>query len=348
VSTGSPQQATSPPLARSPFLDAIKGLLVVTMVFFHSASAGPAASSPGFGQLLSHLAFLHTAFLLLAGFVCGWHYAPAAVARPGTVRGRVASRGAKLLLLFLALNFFFFVSSGSFRQQLLHADFSLAGIRDNLILNMSGKVVSLVILYYIGLFLVLAALVVHPRTTDQRLAVALAVCLVMAWWGRAFYFLFFGFMGMALGRLATRPAAPRWWAALDKAAVFAPFLLALLQAVALDEKLLELPFIGIALMLLDTCFWFGTFVLIFRWACPPAGKAFVVLLGQYSLVGYIGQVVILRFVNAAGARVWTHAAGRYGWNVLATLVLVGICVLVIDRWRKRAPLFNAGYRWIFG
>src|SRR5574340_615283 len=62
---------------RNADLDIVKGMLVFVMLTYHCASV---IEGSGFWQIIrwipNQIAFIHFAFLILSGFLCGWHYYP--------------------------------------------------------------------------------------------------------------------------------------------------------------------------------------------------------------------------------------------------------------------------------
>src|SRR5688572_6573558 len=94
--------------ARDESLDWVKGLLVVLMVVYHSLNY-----SPYHPLAFDYLAFLPPSFIFLAGFLLTNSYLGRYDVTDWRLHRRLVIRGAKLILLFSALNLsLYFIAVG--------------------------------------------------------------------------------------------------------------------------------------------------------------------------------------------------------------------------------------------
>ena len=131
---------TKPNRARDEALDWVRGVLVVLMVIYHSLNYSP------FSRLaFEYIAFLPVSFIFIAGFFLTNSYLVRYDLKDWRLHRRLVIRGAKLLLLFSALNLgLYFIAFGpSFLQQ-FSAKFQ------TIYLGAAGRVASFPILTSIG------------------------------------------------------------------------------------------------------------------------------------------------------------------------------------------------------
>lgn len=53
-------------------VDIIKGFLVITMIVYHCVIS----DNPELLRVKNSIPFIHSSFLIIAGFICGYHYWP--------------------------------------------------------------------------------------------------------------------------------------------------------------------------------------------------------------------------------------------------------------------------------
>ena len=83
-------------------MDLIKGCLVVMMVVYHSASSSPNAQV---NLSVTHaIPFVHGGFVVVTGFLCGFHYWPLIRRSREDVVKRLLVSAAKLALVFEGCN----------------------------------------------------------------------------------------------------------------------------------------------------------------------------------------------------------------------------------------------------
>jgi hypothetical protein len=72
----------------------------------------------------------------------------------------------------------------------------------------------------------------------------------------------------------------------------------------------------------------------------------ILLLGRYSLFGYISQIAILQLL-AASLRHVNRGYAILGASFVAALVLTVVSVVVVDRWRASSKMFDGVYKAVF-
>ena len=124
---------------RNAEIDVIKGILVIIMIFYHCASVMLNANSK-LTIVTNQLDFLHTAFLVLTGFLCGWYYAPSSSHEVKQIRKRLRLRAIKLIIIFVFLNVsLYLMELGCQTNHLLLKLNSFEGIIDNLFVSVNGS-----------------------------------------------------------------------------------------------------------------------------------------------------------------------------------------------------------------
>ncbi len=72
----------------------------------------------------------------------------------------------------------------------------------------------------------------------------------------------------------------------------------------------------------------------------------IILLGKYSLFGYISQIAILRLLSACLRRISYNPAVLTA-SLVAGFALTLLAVEVMDRLRMRYRMIDTAYKWIF-
>lgn len=138
---------------RLPEIDVARGYLVLIMLVYHCVLSD---FFPELNSIKSTVRFIHTAFLTMAGFLCGWHYLPKGQQEPAAVAGRLITRGIKLLAIFLLANVVLYVIGFHDVRALYSACSSPAGVIEHTVVTVSGRLFTFEILAYISVFLILA------------------------------------------------------------------------------------------------------------------------------------------------------------------------------------------------
>jgi peptidoglycan/LPS O-acetylase OafA/YrhL len=289
----SPQAASASTIAaagaravvRDDALDFVKGMLVLVMVLYHWLNYYIGLGWFGY----RYLRFLTPSFLLITGFLISRVYLRRYAGDSPDLRRRLVQRGAKLLVLFVALNALAWVTSASLLDPSL-ANATAVFVRG------TGRA-AFDILVPIGYFLMLAPLVlfVSARTGLSLTVPAAAVLLVTIGLNHFdvsnshLELVAIAFVGLAAGASSDdriEQTLPRPWVLV---AVYVPYLV----AITAWNVLYPLQVVGVCLsiMLLYT--------LGARWKGLPAVFRCIVDLGRYSLLCYIAQIAILQLLRRA-------------------------------------------------
>lgn len=319
-------------------LDWLKGALVVFMVVYH------AINYSGYrGVAFRIMAFLPPSFILITGLLLTNSYLLRYKVTDPRLHQRLLIRGAKLILLFVALNVSLVLLRGAGDGQALAALVELATRWREVCLAPSERIASSSILLSIGYVLLLASPLLLLHSIKSWLLPVLAALLVVACtlaeWNQTLNYyvamMTFGVVGMCLGAipLSTLERLARTWTLLLPAyGVYRlcsyflgdPYLLQLIGTVV---SLLVL--LGLALRFSQTGLAYRQFV----------------LLGRYSLFGYIFQLVVLQALRVVLPSADPSAC--FVIMTLATLLFTWVGTVVVDRLRQSAQLFDLTYKCIF-
>ncbi len=339
-----PSIATQPPAAaaradRIQALDFTKGMLVLIMVLYHWLNyfVGPD------GYFYRYLRFLTPSFIFITGFFISHVYLRKYDLRASRLPVRLLSRGMKLLGVFVVLNVAAsLISFGSVAAAgMLFTTSSLLSVYAT---GNTAHVAAFSILVPISYLLLLsAALVIAARFYTQvfhAASISVFICaLALAFAGvnNAYVeLLSIGLIGVSCGSVPPKVLH----ASLDQ-----PALLLLAYSVYLclitlwrEEFALQIVGVGLSLALL--------YVLGQRANGRSRASGIVVLLGKYSLLGYIAQIFVLQALRRGLPHV-TSGIPLLGLSFAAGLVLTVISVYAVDRIRLKAPVFNRLYAAVF-
>jgi hypothetical protein len=186
-----------PKRARDEALDWVKGALVVLMVVYHSLNYSVYTQ-----VAFANIAFLPPSFIFVAGFLLTNSYLARYDLKDWRLHQRLVTRGAKLILLFTAINLgLYFIALGPGALQLFAENFQA------IYLAASGRFASFPILTSIGYLLLLAPLLLVIGSLNRWMLPALALmlfifCSVVEWRGTVGYHLSLisaGIAGAAFG-----------------------------------------------------------------------------------------------------------------------------------------------------
>jgi hypothetical protein len=319
--------------SRDDALDWVKGALVVLMVVYHSVNY---SVYPHLASI--YMGFLPVSFIFMAGFFLTNHYLAKYDLKDWRLHRRLVIRGAKLIVLFSALNLgLYFMASGRSFLQRFSENFP------TIYLGAEGHVASFPILTSIGYLLLLAPLLLAIGSLNRRVLPALAVALVifcslLDWKGSVGYHLGMisaGIIGTAFGFMPLKRIAGyarksfiviSAYCAYRACSYFIGEPYAVQMTGVVSTLLL---FYGVALKLKP-----GTHIL-----------KETVLLGRYSLFGYITQLGIIQVTVRLSGPIETPLA----IVTLASFVLIATwaATVFVDRLRARAPLVDVTYKAAF-
>jgi peptidoglycan/LPS O-acetylase OafA/YrhL len=319
--------------ARDEALDWVKGALVVLMVVYHSLNYSPYTQ-----VAFANIAFLPPSFIFVAGFLLTSSYLARYNLRDWRLHQRLVMRGVKLILLFTALNAgLYFIAfgpdaAGQFAEN-VQAIYLAAG----------GRVASFPILTSIGYLLLLAPLLLVIGSLNRWVLPALALtlfifCSVLEWRGLVSYHLSLisvGIIGTAFGLLPLERVtafARKWFIVVPLYCLYRtgsyfigePYAM---QLTGVVTALLVLYGLALTLPLKTQ---------IYRQ---------IVLLGRYSLLGYILQLGIIQVT----VRVFGPFETPLAVVILAVVTLAATwAVTLLIHWlRPKARFVDLTYRAAF-
>ncbi len=330
---------------RIPALDFTKGVLVLLIVLYHWVNYFIGQQWPYY----RYLRFLTPSFLFIAGFMISHVYLSKYAAADPRLPKRLFTRGVKLLAIFIALNVARnlvvpVLGTGSSIQNLVSLQNVFSVFISGNLPVVGNKLVSFSILVPISYVLMLSGLLMLPyriyrHTFHLTCALLLSSILVLRLAGAQSYhleFLAIGMLGVLIGFMPVRRMND-----------FGrhPYLLALAYLCYLITiTIWNVPFllliVGVLLNLVVI------YIVGSGASVPGAVMNEVILLGKYSLLGYISQVAILQVLSV----VLRHVNLRFAaltLSFIAAFVLTIVSVEVVDRGRAKFKNVDRLYKAVF-
>jgi peptidoglycan/LPS O-acetylase OafA/YrhL len=332
---------------RIPALDFTKGALVLIMVLYHWLNyfVGPQA------DIYRYLRFLTPSFIFITGFlVSGVYLSKYSVADPRLPR-RLIERGLKILGVFIGLNVVRFLLLPPVSQdQLLTEHSSIRSLEDIYVIGTNlgggqGKAIAFYVLVPIGYLLILSALLLigarHYRYfCHLGFAFSLMGVFVLNLYGTSsanLQLLTIGLLGVILGYIR-----------IDKINRFVkhPYLvvlayLAYLGAITVWNVVYPLQIVGVCLSLMII------YLLGDATALEGRARNVVILLGQYSLLGYVAQIAALQLLHQGLRRTDLGGGSALTVSFLAAIMLTILVVAATDRARRRNAAVDRLYKAVF-
>lgn len=323
--------------------DLIKGALVLWMIVRHTVIIASTAEASYFVRYIN---FLSGSFIFVMGYMVGRFAQRKFEADPVASSWRLASRGAKILLIYLALNVLIQASGfGNAGKQQPGIEALVLQLGD--FFTGDPQLVSFLILLPIGYVLLLAPLLLKIAAGGRRWAAmtVLLACLVagtLPWVPQdslVVKFMLTGLVAVPLGQLAApvqlrSGAAARWL--LTLAVLAAGIWIAGPMGVDITAYA-----VGVGLVLL-ALYWAAR-------AMDPASQAagWLALLGRYSLVGYITQIVLIQLLLRALGGERLPIGAELAAVGIATLVTVATACRLLEWLRSRSRGVDGAYRLVF-
>jgi hypothetical protein len=332
--------STSSKAQRIPALDFTKGALVLIMVLYHWINYF------GGGQDQRYLRFLTPSFIFISGFIISNIYFSKYGISNLQLPRRLAQRGLKILAVFVLLNVIRnFLAPGRSLEQpwpiryLVDVYLTGGGVGGG-----QAKAVAFSILVPISYLLLLSALLlVVSRSYRYSFHVACMLFLLgvvvsnyMEIELPNLQLLAIGLLGVLAGYLPIEKV---------NAVVRHPYLLtaaylAYLGAITLWNVIYPLQIVGVFLSLM-IIYYLGQ-----SEGEPGKLRECIILLGKYSLVGYIAQIAILQFLRLALNQVDSRVVVR-GLSFILAFALTIISVEVLDRTRVQSTTVDRLYKAVF-
>ena len=297
-----------------------------------------------------YLRFLTPSFIFVSGFLISNVYLSRyGVANPRLSR-RLLTRGLKLLAVFVVLNIarslvLSRLSNGNLTSNQMDPKGIMSAFVSGGVFSATGKAVAFYILVPISYLLMLSAGLLLPyrfyKYTFHAICIFFLSCIfVLDLKGYKNFNLEFVTIGL-LGVLAGFIAIER-----INNVVRHPYVLA----------------IGYACYLIAVTVWNVPFPLLIVGAClsvaaiyllglvgdePGKARRHVILLGKYSLLGYIAQIAILQLLSAGLRHVDLGRRAVLGVSFLMAFALTMITVEAVDRIKARSLIVDRLYRTVF-
>jgi hypothetical protein len=325
-------------------LDYTKGALVLIMVLYHWINYfyGPHDNR--------YLRFLTPSFICITGFLISNIYLSKYDISDPRLPKRLLQRGAKVLGVFFFLNLLrLLLVQGSLTRPSSSDSSPVSNLIDVYLIGSGvgggqGKAVAFFVLIPIGYVLILsAALAIASRYFRYAFHVACLISLlsivVLAFYGLQspnLELVTIGLLGVLAGYLPTEKV---------DALVRHPFLLGgayilYLAAITFWNVIYPLQIVGVFLSLM-IIYWLGQ-------TSDQSGLAtrIVILLGKYSLFGYIAQIAVLQVLHF-GLRYLDSRTVVLVSSFLLAFALTILSVVIMDRARSISPMANKLYGAVF-
>jgi len=332
-------------VSRISALDFTKGALVLIMVYYHWLNYFIGLS---WGHYI-YLRFLTPSFILVTGFLISNVYLSGRRPVDGRLARRLLTRGFKLLVLFVLLNAGKILvgshlpsdggSAGLSRFGGIEEAFGLGNIYIR-----QEKLVAFYILVPIGYLLILSAALVLPyRRFKYIFHAAFAGCFLglvalrlAGSWSDNLAMVFIGMLGAMVGFVPIE-RVNRW--------VSHPYLLALAYAAyvaAITRWNVPFRLLAAGACLSVACVYLAGL----RWKSTGAVRRHIDVLGQYSLLGYVGQIAILQVLSAVFHR-FDPGPATLPVSFVAAFALTMALVEIVEYLRPKSRLFDSAYRFVF-
>ena len=331
--------------SRNPALDFTKGALVLIMVLYHWINyfLGPHDNR--------YLRFLTPSFIFITGFLISFIYLSKYQVTGTKLPKRLLQRGGKILGVFTLLNVVRLplVSGASYAQQDPAGSSTIKSLFDVYVVGSGvgggqSKAVAFFILIPIGYLLILCALLtfaqrIYRYTFHVTCLVFLLLLVAMAMKGIQspnLELVTIGLMGVVCGFLPRERV---------DGAVRHPFFLgaayvAYLAAITYWNVIYPLQIVGVLLTLM-ILYAIGQTA-----GVPGFAKSIVILLGKYSLFGYIAQIAILQVLHR-GLYFLDQENFVLFLSFVLSIALTILSVGALDRIKLRFPLVAKVYGAVF-
>jgi peptidoglycan/LPS O-acetylase OafA/YrhL len=338
--------ASSPKLQRISALDFTRGALVLIMVLYHWINYFIGPQWPYY----PYLRFLTPSFIFIAGFMISSVYLSKYNPADRRLPMRLFSRGLKLLVIFLVLNVarLFIVpllSTGVLTEDLFDPhNIFIVFVSGNLS-SVSGKLVSFSILVPISYLLMLSGVLILPyrfyRYSFHAVCLLfLLSILILDLIGAPspnLEFVTIGMLGVLTGFVPISQI---------NNLVRHPFVL----AVAYAGYLTAITFWNVPFPLLIVGVFLSLAVIYLvglSGSEPGIARSEAILLGKYSLFGYISQIAVLQILSVSFHHLHLQAPLALPISFIAAFALTIASVEIVDRGRAKMVSVDKIYKAVF-
>lgn len=347
VALGSRLAVEKPAAAkRIPAFDFTKGALVLFMVLYHWLNyfLGPQ------GEYYNYLHFLTPSFIFISGFLISHVHFGKYGTGSARLSGRLLIRGLKILAVFVSMNVLIaiFLPNSAIRQafssESLGTNLYKVFVTGDVLIDGIGKASSFTILVPIGYLLISSAglllLCRFSRYTFHLACAFLLLCVIFREMrgvqGWNLELLMIGLLGVVLG-----------YATSAQVAAFVSHRLALCGAYVVYLAAITIWGVPLALRIAAVIL---TTALIYmvgdKKGKPGLLRSHIILLGKYSLFGYLSQIVILQTLRHL------FGPGSLRMSALLLSLFLGFalsmgCVEILDRVRAKVSGVDRLYKAVF-
>jgi len=332
-------------LARDTAIDFTKGALVLFMVLYHWLNYFVGHD----GRYYDYLRFLTPSFIFISGFMISQIQLRRYENSGRSLPKRLFVRGLKLLAVFLVLNTIVYAALS--RVQVPYAIWgkSLRSVGWAAFVVGSSrtpdgqKSVIFNILVPIAYLLIVSAVVVLTRHARRgfycMLSLLIGAVVLMRFWNLEYLYLdlvMIGVLGVVVGFAGKEHI---------EFVVSHPYILTTLYCLFLGViTIWRIPVpLEIASVILTTALLYSAGS---RLATSGTAQRRTILLGKYSLLGYVGQIAILQGLWRISWLSQHGVAASVGALLLAVILMVAV-VEAVDIARQRSKIANGLYRLVF-
>jgi len=325
---------------RSQDIDLVKGGMVFIMILHHSASVSHGSDIISFAkELTTILSFTHTAFILISGYLIGWYYLPMSTKAPAKTRRRLFTRAVKLLLLLTASNLILYLSGMNNTYELKEGTYNFQIVMDDILLlrQRHGISVSFKVLYPISIVLLIGSLTIG-RVKGEHVLLGGLLLFILAPLSITMKILI-GILGLWAGELALSGSFSFYIALINRTRglpfmAFLPIYVYHLQGTV----------INVLLLILETILWFTCITSLIKLLNNKQLFNIFALYGRYTLLGYLGQVFILKVCFSVFSRMQLGGIEVYILNIVSTCLILYISLRLLDSSRRRHVIVDKAYR----
>ena len=313
------------------------------MVVYHCASIG-VPTFPELKIITNRMQFVHFAFIIISGYLCGWYYFPKISKRCIEIKIRVRYRALKLLLIFLTSNLLLYSVDIAYSFSILKYEIkSVTDILKNFVLSMNGSYVAFEILFYISAFLFLTSFLLGNHF-KRNISIAIVICGVASVYSSTLLFICCGLIGALIGIIVVNKEKKNILLRYRKCYIFPPIALILYQWFFTDimSYINEFPNFKPIVYCIESVLYFQSFLILISVFSRKFDKH-IILLGKYTLYGYLVQMAIIRLLYIVLMNAEFEKFSYYIMIVTMSSVSLSFVILLTHYIRKKSQFFDSLY-----
>jgi uncharacterized membrane protein len=318
-------------------IDFTKGILIIFMVIYHTLNAQ---------RVFPHqfMAFLPASFIMITGFIITQIYFPKYGLDIAGLRTRLAVRSLKLLLIFTVLNLVAFTIGPKYHYGKTFELENFFGEWLEIYILGRPRMVAFGVLMPISYTLLLSIVIpriqsVTPYIIKLCALIIFGVCILMENYGNSIYnidLISAGFIGMTIGLLPLTliNGLAKPWIIISLLFVF----LGSFFFSSGDDYVIQIFSTIISLLII---YAIGCRINLQSWFSKQT-----VLLGQYSLLSYIIQIIYLQIYRIVAAR-WNIDNSIITPTIIFVTLITWVTVIIVDQGRQKYEFVNVLYKKVF-